>query len=99
MDLWDKAMDLYADFSGYTRDRPRQERIVLDCDISAGEAGASVSSPDNRNRADGVVGVGCQPKCDRAASGHTHGRVLNRDLREAVAFLTLTNLLVITFCT
>lgn len=36
VDMWDKALDAIADLTVFTRDRPRAERFVLDCDISAG---------------------------------------------------------------
>lgn len=35
-DMWDAALDAMADLSVITYDRPRAERFVLDCDISAG---------------------------------------------------------------
>ncbi len=36
MDLWDLVQDANADLSGFERDRPRAERIVVDRQISAG---------------------------------------------------------------
>lgn len=36
VDMWDRVLDAMADLVVFSRDRPRAERIVLDCDIGGG---------------------------------------------------------------